>query len=69
MRLARGDARDHIISRKNDHGAAYRRYGPLQRQRLIKIGFREILGVVRFSTFTTVSANLELMREATVPPM
>jgi len=55
MRFARGDVRDHIISRKNDHGPAYRRYGPLQRQRLTKIDFREIFGVVRFSSFATQS--------------
>ena len=30
MRFARGDMRDHIVSRKNDHGASYGRYGVLQ---------------------------------------
>ena len=55
MHFALGDVRGHIISRKNDHGPAYRRYGPLQRQKLIKIDFREILGIVRFSSFATQS--------------
>jgi hypothetical protein len=31
MRFARGDVRDHIISRRNDHGPSCRRYGALQR--------------------------------------
>jgi hypothetical protein len=31
MRFARGDVRDHIISGKDDHRPAYRRYGALQR--------------------------------------
>jgi hypothetical protein len=57
MHFALGDVRGHIISRKNDHGPAYRRYGPLQRQILIKIDFREILGIVRFSSFATQSAT------------
>ena len=55
MHFALGDVRGHIISRKTDHGPAYRRYGPLQRQILIKIDFREILGIVRFSSFATQS--------------
>jgi hypothetical protein len=30
MPFARGNMRDHIVSRKNDHGASYRRYAALQ---------------------------------------
>jgi hypothetical protein len=58
MRFACGDVRDHVVSHKNDHGPSYRRYGALQRQRHLKINFREIFGVVRFSTFATVSAKI-----------
>jgi hypothetical protein len=57
MRFARGDLRDHIISGKNDHRLAYRRYEALQRQRRPKMNFREILGASQFSTFSTVSAQ------------
>jgi hypothetical protein len=55
MRFVRGDVRDHIVSPKIDQdlrGGAR----ALQRRRDLKINFREILGVVRFSTFATVSA-------------
>jgi hypothetical protein len=31
MRFACGDVRDHIVSRKTDHGPSYQRYGALQR--------------------------------------
>jgi hypothetical protein len=55
MRFARGDIRDHIVSHKNDHGASYRRYGVLPWRRRPKITFCEIFGVVRFSTFATLS--------------
>jgi hypothetical protein len=57
MRFARGDVRDHIVSHKNDHGPSYRPYRGLQRKRRLRIHFREIFGVVRFSTFATVSAH------------
>jgi hypothetical protein len=57
MRFARGDVRDHIVSHRNDHGPSYRPYRRLQRSRRLKIDFREIFGVVRFSTFATVSAQ------------
>jgi hypothetical protein len=57
MHFVRGDVRDHIVSPKIDHGASWRRYRALQRRRGLKINFREILGVVRFSTFATVSAT------------
>ena len=55
MRFARGDMRDHIVSHKNDHGASYRRYGVLPWRSRLKINFCEIFGVVRFSTFSTLS--------------
>jgi len=55
MRFARGDMRDHIVSHKNDHGASYRRYRVLQWRSRLKINFGEIFGVVRFSTFATLS--------------
>src|ERR1700690_2925882 len=64
MHFALGDVRGHIISRKNDHGPAYRRYGPLQRQILIKIDFREIFGIVRFSSFATQSATNGLVHHS-----
>ena len=51
MRFVRRDVRDLIAHQKNGHGASYRR-----RNRL-KFDFREIFGVVRFSTFATLSAN------------
>jgi hypothetical protein len=57
MRFARGYMRDHIVSHKNDHGPSYRRYRALQRSRRLRINSREIFGVVRFSTFATVSAR------------
>jgi hypothetical protein len=56
VRFARGDMRDHIVSRRNDHGASYRSYGVLQWQSRLKINVCEIFGVVRFSTFATISA-------------
>jgi hypothetical protein len=55
MPFARGDMRDHIVSHKNDHGASYRRYGVLPWRGRLKINFCEIFGVVRFSTFATLS--------------
>jgi hypothetical protein len=57
MRPAPRDVRDHIVSLKNDHGPSHWRYGTLQRYSRLKISFREIFGVVRFSTFATKSAN------------
>jgi hypothetical protein len=56
MRFARGDMRDHIVSHKNDHGASYWRYGILRWRSWLKINICEIFGVVRFSTFATISA-------------
>jgi len=57
MPFARGDMRDHIVSHKNDHGASYERYGVLPWWSRLKINFCEIFGVVRFSTFATLSAR------------
>ena len=57
MRFARGDMRDHIVSCKNDHGASYRHHGVLQWWSRLKINVCEIFGVVRFSTFATISAK------------
>jgi hypothetical protein len=57
VRFVRGDMWDHIVSHKNDHGRLYRAYRALQRWRRLKIDFCEIFGVVRFSTFATVSAQ------------
>ena len=53
MPFLRGGIGDLIVSHKNDHGASYRRYGALQWWRCLKICFREIFGIVRFSTFAT----------------
>ena len=58
VRPTRGDVRDRIVSHKNDHGPSHRPYRALQRKRRLKIDFREIFGVVRFSTFATVSTRL-----------
>src|ERR1700676_1770924 len=57
MRLAPRDVRDLIVSQKKDHGPSYWRYGALQRWSCLKYYFREIFGVVRFSTFATKSAT------------
>ena len=60
MRPAPRDVRDHIVSLKNDHAPSHWRYGTLQRYSHPKISFREIFGVVRFSTFATKSAQNRL---------
>jgi hypothetical protein len=57
MRFARKDVRDLIAHQKNGHGASYRRHSVLQRRNRLKFDFREIFGVVRFSTFATKSAR------------
>jgi hypothetical protein len=57
MRFVRDDLRDLVESQKNDHSLSYRRYGASQRGSRPKIKIREIFGVVRFSTFSTVSAR------------
>jgi hypothetical protein len=63
-RVARGDVRDHVVPRKNDHGPAERRDGASQCYSSLKITFREIFGVVRFSTFATKSARTRLMHRS-----
>ena len=55
MPFARGDMTDHIVSHKNDHGASYGHYIVLQWWIRLKINFREIFDVVRFSIFATLS--------------
>ena len=62
MRFVCGDVRDLIVSHKTDHGPAHWRYRALQQWRCLKICFREIFGIVRFSTFATISANTGLGR-------
>jgi len=57
MRFARCDVKGPHRFKQNDHRPSWRGYGALQRQRRLKINLREIFGVVRFSTFATVSAN------------
>jgi hypothetical protein len=57
LRFVCGDVRDHIVSPKIDQGPLQRRYSPLQRQTRLEINLREIFGVVRFSTFATVSVR------------
>ena len=58
MRFVRRDVRDLIAHQKNGRGASYRRHRVLQRRSRPKFGFREIFGVVRFSTFATLSARI-----------
>ena len=55
MRFACGDMRDHIVSYQNDHGPSYWRRRALRQPAGLRIDFSEILRVVRFSTFATVS--------------
>jgi len=57
MRFVRNDVRDHVVSQKNDHGLSYWRYAASQRRTCPKINICEIFGVVRFSTFATISAQ------------
>jgi hypothetical protein len=64
MCFARGDMRDHIVSHKNDHGASYERYGVLQWWSRLKISFCKIFGIVRFSTFATLSALKQMFTGA-----
>src|SRR6266446_2001097 len=58
MRFACGDMRDHIVSYQNDHRPSYWRRRALRHQARLRIDFSEILRVVRFSTFATISANI-----------
>src|SRR6266436_8367618 len=57
MRFACGDMRDHIVSYQNDHRPSYWRRRALRQQARLRIDFSEILRVVRFSTFATISAR------------
>src|SRR5712672_2979427 len=57
MRFACGDMRDHIVSYQNDHRPSYWRQRALRQQARLRIDFSEILRVVRFSTFATISAQ------------
>src|SRR5258706_16214459 len=61
MRFACGDMRDHIVSYQNDPRPSYWRRRALRQQARLKIYFSEILPVVRFSTFATISATNGLM--------
>src|SRR6266404_8863909 len=64
MRFACGDMRDHIVSYQNDHRPSYWRRRALRQQARLRIDFSEILRVVRFSTFATISATNGLMRRS-----
>src|SRR5258705_10817706 len=64
VRSPRRDVRDHIVSQKNDHGPPHRSYGALQQRKHGRSNFREIFGVLRFSTFATVSAISGLMHRS-----
>ncbi len=66
MPFARGDMRDHMASRKNDHGARYGRYAVLRRWSQLKMNFCKIFSVVQFSTFATQSGakRTTLMRRS-----
>ena len=57
MRFVRRDVRDLIARQKNDHGASYWRHRVLRRRSCLKFDFREIFGVLQFSTFATEFAN------------
>src|SRR5260370_41920807 len=57
MRFACGDMRDHIVSYQNDHRPSYWRRRAWRQQARLRIDFSEILRVVRFSTFATISAR------------
>jgi hypothetical protein len=64
MLFALGDLRDHIVPPKNDHGPPYQRQRSFAAMETSKISFREIFGVVGFSTFSTVSAINGLMHRS-----
>jgi hypothetical protein len=57
LRFLRSDARDYITSPKNDHGASYRHYRASALRNRPKTDICEIFGVVRFSTFSTLSTR------------
>jgi hypothetical protein len=58
MRFVRGDVRDHIASQKSDHGLSYWHYRASQRRSSPKATIYEIFDAVRFSTFSTASAQM-----------
>jgi hypothetical protein len=64
MRFACGDMRDHIVSYQNGHRPSYWRRRALRQQARLRIDFSEILRVVRFSTFATISATSGLMHRS-----
>src|ERR1700675_3325470 len=57
MCFARGDLRGHIVSYQNDRRPSYWPRRASRQQEHLKIDLREIFGVVRFSTFATISAR------------
>ncbi len=57
MRFERDDVRDLVESQKNGHGLSYRCYGASRRWSCLKISICEFFGVVRFSTFSTISTQ------------
>ena len=62
MRFVRRDVRDLIARQKNDHGASYWRHRVLRRRSCLKFDFREIFGVLQFSTFATKSPQQRTYR-------
>jgi hypothetical protein len=69
MRFACGDMRDHILSCQNGHRPSYWRQRALRQQERLSIDFREILRVVRFSTFATISVKLGSVPACTGRPL
>jgi hypothetical protein len=63
MRFARRREGPHHFT-QNNHGPLYRRYRASQRRSCPKINICEIFAVIRFSTFSTISA---LLRHADRP--
>jgi hypothetical protein len=57
VRLSRSEVRDHINYRKNDRWRSYRFYKALQRLKSPMRYICEIFGALRFSSFSTQSAN------------
>src|ERR1700733_6976174 len=49
-----------ITNPKNDHGASYRHYGASGVRNRPKTDICEIFGVVRFSTFSTLSSGKQM---------
>ena len=57
VRRFRREVRDHMNYRKNNRWPSHRFYSALQRQKSAKRYICEILGVPRFSSFSTQSAR------------